>query len=65
MTAASKPVLARHQLSPAALRRHHEAVRPAAPLAAPPAQPPVLPVEPNTQAQRLERFSLELTGVSR
>jgi transposase InsO family protein len=46
-------VLARHQLSPAALQRHHEAVRHATPLASPPAQPPILPVEPNTQAQRL------------
>ncbi len=46
-------VLAQHQLSPAALQHHHEAVQHAAPLAPPPAQPLVLPVEPSTQAQRL------------
>jgi transposase InsO family protein len=46
-------VLTRHQLSPAALQRHHEAVPHAAPLASPPAQPSVRPVAPSTQAQRL------------
>ena len=45
-------ILARHQLAPAALQRHHQAVRHAAPLASAPAQPAVLPVAPSTQAQR-------------
>jgi transposase len=45
--------LTQHQLSPAALQRHHEAVRHAAPQGSPPAQQPVSPVAPRTQAQRL------------
>jgi transposase InsO family protein len=46
-------VLARHQLSPAALQRHRQAAQQASLPPPPPTQPLALPLEPHTPAQRL------------
>jgi transposase len=46
-------VLARHQLSPAALQRHRQAAQQASLPPPPPPQPLALPLEPHTLAQRL------------